>query len=173
MLDEMAGMLRESIVESRRVVGLLREATQVPGDTGPLGRRLLALAERFAERTGMQCALEETCQARELSEAQESALQFALQEALTNAFRHGSAQHVWIVLTWQASMVSLEVRDDGTGQPALTFAGQGGQGLRGMRERAETLGGTFSAGPREGGGFAVRLALPVKLVDANTTGDTL
>ena len=170
MLDEMAGMLRESITESRRVVGLLREATQTPGDTGPLGARLLALAERFAERTGMQCALEETGQARELQEAQENALQFALQEALTNAFRHGNAQHVWMTLTWQSSAVALKVRDDGAGQPALAFEGQGGQGLRGMRERAVSLGGTLSAGPGEGVGFEVCLTLPVKIVDANAAG---
>ena len=167
MLDEMAGMLRESIAESRRVVGLLREAAQAPGDTGPLGARLLALAERFAERTGMRCALEETGKARELNEAQENTLQFALQEALTNAYRHGSAQHVWIALNWQSASVSLNVRDDGAGQPALTFEGQGGQGLRGMRERATALGGTLSAAPREGSGFEVCLTLPVKIVDAS------
>jgi signal transduction histidine kinase len=170
MLDEMAGMLRESIAESRRVVGLLREATQVHGDTGPLGARLLALAERFAERTGMQCALEETGQAHELHEAQENALQFALQEALTNAYRHGSARHVWMRLTWQSTTISLNICDDGVGQPALTFEGQGGQGLRGMRERATALGGTLNAGPREGGGFEVCLTLPVNIVDANAAG---
>ncbi len=167
MLDEMAAMLRESIVESRRVVGLLREATQAPGDTGPLGARLRALAERFAERTSMQCTLEEIGQARELNEAQEKTLHFAVQEALTNAYRHGSSQHVWMTLRWQASEVSLEARDDGTGQPALTFEGKGGQGLRGMRERAGALGGTLSAGPREDGGFAIRLTLPLQIVDAN------
>ncbi len=170
LLDEMAGMLRESIVESRRVVGLLREATQVEGDTGPLGARLLALAERFAERTGMHCALEETGQACELDEAQENTLQFALQEALTNAYRHGSARHVWMRLTWQPSAVSLKVSDDGVGQPALTFEGQGGQGLRGMRERATALGGTLNAGPHEGGGFEVCLVLPLNKVDVNTAG---
>ncbi len=171
MLDEMAGMLRESITESRRVVGLLREATQVHSDTGTLGARLLALAERFAERTGMQCALEETGQACELHEAQENALHFALQEALTNAYRHGSARHVHITLAWQTSTVSLNVCDDGVGQPALTFEGEGGQGLRGMRERATALGGMLSAGPREGNGFAVCVRLPITMVDANAAGE--
>jgi signal transduction histidine kinase len=154
------------------VVGLLREATQVPGDAGTLGARLLALAERFAERTGMQCALEETGQARELHEAKEQALHFTLQEALTNAYRHGSAQHVWVALAWQAAAVQLWVCDDGNGQPALLFAGQGGQGLRGMRERAESLGGRLNAGPREGGGFEVLLSLPLKSVDATAAGGT-
>lgn len=173
LLDEMAGMLRESIVESRRVVGLLREATQVPGDTGPLGARLLLLAERFAGRTGMQCQLEESGQAHDLNEEQEHALHATLQEALTNAYRHGSAQRVWITLTWQPSAVQLVIRDDGSGQPALTFAGQGGQGLPGMRERAASLGGALSAGPRDGGGFEVRLTMLLALVEADPTRRTV
>jgi signal transduction histidine kinase len=170
LLDEMTGVLRESMVESRRVVGLLREATQVPGDTGPLGARLLALAERFGERTGMTCALEETGRARELSDEQENTVQFAVQEALTNAYRHGGARHVWIGLVWQESAVSLTIRDDGSGQPALALDGPGGNGLRGMRERAAALGGTLSAGAREEGGFAVSLTLPLTIVDAGAPG---
>jgi signal transduction histidine kinase len=170
MIDEVVGMLRESIVESRRVVGLLQEATQSPDTTSPLGARLMALAERFATRTGMKYLLEGSGDEYKLTEAQEKALHFVLQEALTNAYRHGSAQHVWITLTWQPSSVSLEIRDDGIGRPALIFDGQGGHGLQGMRERAAALDGTLNAGPSDDGGFEVRLTLPVKMVDASKVG---
>jgi len=39
----------------------------------------------------------------------------------------------------------------------------GGHGLIGMRERAGLLGGTLTAGPREGGGFEVAASLPVRV----------
>jgi signal transduction histidine kinase len=52
----------------------------------------------------------------------------------------------------------VRVEDDGTGsrQPPVP-----GYGLIGMRERVALHGGTFSAGPRDGGGFSVTALLPV------------
>src|SRR5699024_7261422 len=49
--------------------------------------------------------------------------------------------------------------DDGRG--AASTSDGAGHGLLGMRERAQMLGGTLSAGPREGGGFRVRAEIPV------------
>jgi signal transduction histidine kinase len=165
MLDEMAGVLRESIAESRRVVGMLREATQESDHDDTLRSRLLALGDRFAERTGMNCSLRETGQPQQLNDEQESALRFALQEALTNAYRHGGAEHVWADLAWQPEAVTLTVRDGGAGQPGLPPDGKGGNGLRGMRERAAALGGTLRAGPRDGG-FEVSVMLPLTAIEA-------
>ncbi len=51
--------------------------------------------------------------------------------------------------------VVVRVEDDGRGAP-LPDDRPGGSGIRGMRERAAALGGTFDAGPRPGGGFRVR-----------------
>jgi signal transduction histidine kinase len=174
MLDEIAGILRESLAESRRLVGLLREAERTGSRDSPLGVRLLALADRFSARTGVRCSLSESGEPRLLSEDQESALQFALQEALTNAYRHGAAQHVWAEVAWQPEAVTLSVRDDGTGSATDMGTGQaaaeaergGGNGLRGMRERAGALGGAVTAGPREEGGFAVSMTLPLTVVEA-------
>jgi signal transduction histidine kinase len=169
MLDDIAGILRESIAESRRLVGLLREAERTGNQDSPLGARLLALADRFSARTGVRCSLRETGEPRPLGEGQESALQFALQEALTNAYRHGAARHVWAEVAWQPDAVTLSVRDDGSGSETGVGTGQtvveaehgGGNGLRGMRERAGALGGSVTAGPRAEGGFAVNMTLPL------------
>jgi signal transduction histidine kinase len=51
------------------------------------------------------------------------------------------------------------VTDDGSPNPARSVAG-GGLGIPGMRERAELLGGTLTAGPGAGGGFTVTARLP-------------
>jgi len=81
-----------------------------------------------------------------------------VQEAVTNAIRHGDAAHVWIVLRGGKSMLTLEARDDGRG-------GNGsapGSGLSGMRRRVEGLGGRFEAGRAKGGrGFVVTAEIPV------------
>lgn len=165
MLDEMAGALRESIAESRRVVGMLREATQASDHDATLRTRLLTLADHFAERTGVNCSLHETGQPQQPTDEQESALRFALQEALTNAYRHGGAEHVWADLAWQSEAVTLTVRNAGTGQPGMPPEDKGGNGLRGMRERATALGGTMRAGPRDDG-FEVSVVLPLVIIEA-------
>ncbi len=71
-----------------------------------------------------------------------------VQEALTNTLRHADATHVDVVVARDGDGVRVEVADDGSG----TANGDGGgNGLRGMRERAEALQGTFESGPADGG----------------------
>jgi signal transduction histidine kinase len=174
MLDDMASILRESIAESRRLVGLLREAELTNNQDSPLGARLLALADRFSARTGVRCAVSETGEPRSVPAEHEICMQFAMQEALTNAYRHGAARHIWAEVTWQPEVVTLSVRDDGSGSEKEVGTGQtlveaqrgGGNGLRGMRERAGALGGSVTAGPRAEGGFAVTMTLPRTVVEA-------
>ena len=56
--------------------------------------------------------------------------------------------------------VTIEVTDDGTAE-SMPDAPAGGHGLAGMRERAAVFGGELAAGPRPGGGYAVRARLPL------------
>ncbi|HWK76442.1 sensor histidine kinase [Microbacterium sp.] len=82
-----------------------------------------------------------------------------LQEALTNAIRHGAGGVVDVRLAWLADRVDIEVRNvarDVEGTPAT----HGGHGIVGMRERAQLIGGTLGA-QREGGDFVVRGTLPI------------
>lgn len=70
-----------------------------------------------------------------------------VQEAVTNAIRHGHAESVSIVLDITAfGEAVVRVVDDGDGFDGLT-----GMGMTGMRERTVVLGGTFSAGSNEDG----------------------
>ena len=167
LLDELAEVVRECIAESRRVVGTLHAAAEVAPDESPLCERLRALAERFAQRTGLRCVLEERGAARRLGTDQEEALRYALQEALTNAFRHGAARQLRAEVLWEPAAVTLCARDDVAAPvgarrgPAPPTLPSGGQGLRGMGERAAALGGALRAGPEEGGGFVVEISLPL------------
>ena len=85
-----------------------------------------------------------------------------VQEALTNTLKHARAQAAEVNLRYRPAGLLLEVTDDG--QPAAPAGPRGtapGRGLIGIRERAALHGGTCQAGPRPGGGFAVRVSLPL------------
>src|SRR5262249_13751317 len=79
-----------------------------------------------------------------------------VQEALTNVTRHAHAHSAAVTLAYGDDL-HVEVTDDGIGGTRSP-----GNGIAGMRERAEALGGTLEAGPRPGGGgFRVAARLPV------------
>lgn len=82
-----------------------------------------------------------------LSPAQESVLALITREAVTNVVRHAHAQTCWFKLASHNGDCVLEIHDDGRGGSQIE-----GNGLRGMRERIEALGGKLqrdtSAGTR-------------------------
>ena len=84
------------------------------------------------------------------------ALLRVMQEIVTNTVRHARAQNLWLVLEPTAQGVRLSARDDGHGAPALCP----GNGLTGMQERVETLGGRLELHPNPGRGFALTATLP-------------
>lgn len=95
-----------------------------------------------------------------------------LQEATTNALRHGAGSPVDIALAWHADRVELSVRNPIAVDGAPVVGGSGipsgaasaepsrGHGLIGMRERAQLVGGNLDAG-RDGAFFVVRATLPI------------
>ena len=87
------------------------------------------------------------------------ALYRAAQEALTNIQKHAGARQVWLVLSTSDDTVSLLISDDGRG--LVLSRDQAGFGLRGLRERAERLGGTLHVEPRPGGGTQLSFSLPL------------
>ncbi|GAA2379534.1 sensor histidine kinase [Nonomuraea africana] len=83
-----------------------------------------------------------------------------VQEALTNTIKHaGTGAKAEVTLSYHPTEVRIEVSDNGH---STTTTPDGGNGLRGMRERAKLLGGSLTAGPRPHGGFTVRAALPIR-----------
>ncbi|WP_373319586.1 sensor histidine kinase, partial [Rugosimonospora africana] len=76
-----------------------------------------------------------------------------------NAARYAPGAQVSVVVRYSRDSLRVSVVDKGCDVPLVSPAG-GGHGLVGMRERVAMLGGTLSAGPQEGGGFAVVADLP-------------
>jgi signal transduction histidine kinase len=90
-----------------------------------------------------------------------------IQEALTNTMKHAGPARAAVQLGYGRDEITIDVEDDGLGLAAP--AGDGaGFGLIGMRERVELLNGSLSAGPRSGGGFAIRAVLPLAKEAART-----
>ena len=81
-----------------------------------------------------------------------------VQEALTNALRYAREAATLVRLSWEPDQLRVEILDDG---PASAEGEGSGRGLVGMRERASLVGGRLEAGPRIGGGYAVRAWLPL------------
>ena len=83
-----------------------------------------------------------------------------VRESLTNVARHADGARATVELRYSATELQIRVDNDGAAAAAATP--QGGSGIRGMRERAQAIGGTLTAGPRRGGGFRVEAHLPVQ-----------
>ncbi len=87
-----------------------------------------------------------------------------VQEALTNAFRHARPHTIHVRLSRTDSDVphrrwlQIHIADDGVG--STTPLGRAGHGLRGMRERVESLGGRFELTTAPDKGFALTILLP-------------
>src|SRR6185437_7096790 len=82
-----------------------------------------------------------------------------VQEGLTNVLRHAGQATAAVSVRW-AEQLEITVSDDGSGA-ALDDAARPGRGLLGLRERLGLYGGELTAGPRPGGGWQVRAALPL------------
>jgi len=152
---------RRALAEMRRLVGVLRE------DAGPAEEYApqpgLAQLEDLIERvrsSGLRVELAVTGVPRNLPEGEQLVIYRIVQEALTNAIKHGGpAVSATVEVTYQAGEIVVRVVDDGRG--AAAPPGIGGHGLIGMRERVAMYGGAVEAGPRSGGGFQVTARLPV------------
>lgn len=94
------------------------------------------------------------------------------QEALTNAYKHADATQVHVYLHYLPQCIEVNILDDGKGlrteQDEYLPGSNGGQeriysghGMRGMRERAEELGGTFEIQQGQEGGTRVQVRIPV------------
>ncbi|WP_432252191.1 sensor histidine kinase [Streptomyces sp. HNM1019] len=169
-LDSIADTCRDARAELRATLQVLRGGAGGDADradeedTGPLpGLAGLADLAAAAEAAGVRVDLTVDVEASELSPAVGAAAYRIVQEALTNAVRHASGTRVRITLVRDEGELCVAAVDDGPRgeEPPVTAPVETGYGIVGMRERARSVAGTLSAGPREDGpGFAIRAALP-------------
>jgi two-component system, NarL family, sensor histidine kinase DesK len=116
----------------------------------------LAMAKSTLETAGItvQC---DVPAAIEIPPLQEGVLSLAVREAVTNVVRHSQARSCRLQLEQRDGSCRLEVGDDGRGGSSLE-----GNGLRGMRERVEMLGGTLNRTTTAGTTLTITLPLNLK-----------
>lgn len=152
---------RQALTEMRRLLGVLR----YEGDGTVLTPQpSLGQVEELVGNLrggGLAVSLEITGTPRPLPSGAELAAYRIVQEALTNTLKHaGPGAKASVTLAYEPTQLRVSVSDDGRGAAAANDGR--GQGILGMRERVALYNGTFTAGPRPGGGFQVvaELSLP-------------
>jgi signal transduction histidine kinase len=117
---------------------------------------LRSQTDAFAKHTGIRCGVDLPEGEVALSPEETITVFRVAQEALTNVARHARATSVELRLAVRKDRLELLVEDDGQGVAAL----KEDLGLRGMRERAALLNGSFEVESRADRGTVVRLQLP-------------
>ncbi len=156
-VDQALTLARIGLEEARRSVADLRAA--------PLeGRTLVEALEQLVQETtasaGLPVAWRVEGSVRPLPVRVEVALYRIAEEALRNVVEHARASQAQLRLTFLPRAVHLAVTDDGMGFDPLEIPSDA-FGIRGMRERAQLLGGSLSVQSQPGQGTRLRVTLPV------------
>jgi two-component system sensor histidine kinase DesK len=146
--DRAQNEIREVESISRDALAQVRAAVR--------GYRLAGLeGELRNARTALEAAgveLETAVEPPALTSAQETVFAFALREGVTNVVRHSQASLCRLTLRQSGEFCELEVADNGCGGPMVE-----GAGLKGMRERAQAIGGAVEYDGSRGASLRVRV----------------
>ncbi|MEV6968647.1 histidine kinase [Hamadaea sp. NPDC051192] len=167
---------RDTMTELRHLLGLLAPSADGDDDSGDHGdlapqpslRRLSPLIDRIAF-AGLPVDVRISGEPRPLPAGIDVTAYRIVQEALTNALKHGTGGKAEVTIRYAQRSVRIEVLNTGpsvlTGNPAgnrATGSGDGaGRGLLGLRQRVAVYGGDLDARRRLGGGYRVRARIPV------------
>jgi signal transduction histidine kinase len=159
-LEKIENSARQALAETRRLLDVLRDPDEETGLAPQPGVGDLDELAASVRAAGVPVNLVIDCDRAALPAAMDVSVYRIVQEALTNVLKHAGQARADVAIGCVDNTVTIDITDNGTGEPG-NQAPAGGHGLAGMRERAAAFGGELAAGPRPGGGFAVRARLPV------------
>lgn len=155
-IDRAGELVRDGLANAREAVGALR------GERPPGVDQLELLVAGFRTDATTDVTLTVEGSPRTLSTEAGLALYRGVQEALTNVARYAPGATTTVVLRYGNHGTTLTIEDftgaEKTGASELADVG-GGNGLRGLRERLERVGGSLDAGPTDNG-WRVQLEIP-------------
>ncbi|GIP34037.1 sensor histidine kinase [Paenibacillus sp. J2TS4] len=125
-------------------------------DKAPLAQQISRLANEFAIHTGTSVRVEANDEDGDFPQQLKLTIIRCLQEALTNAKRHGQATSIIIELKYDSELICLMVKDDGLGSDKITT----GFGLSGMKERLAAWRGNLQIRSLKGLGTTVICTIP-------------
>jgi len=132
---------------SQRIMHNLRPAILEQG----LVAALQWMTDRFGKRTGLEATFRTSHETMQLAPGVPLVAYRFAQEALTNVSKHAQATKVSVDVSQAGGVLSIEVTDNGRGLSAEDLAKARSFGIRGLHERAETVGGWVDISSKPGG----------------------
>lgn len=142
---------RESLVKVRAIVETLKNSS----DDNMIENSIRDLIDSFSEKTGCTIQFSEKGK-KVLKPSINLVLYRVVQESMTNALRHGMATLIYVSLIYKEEEVVFVIEDNGQGCDMPVA----GNGLKGMRERLEEVGGSMNFAGRQSG-FIVKGRIPL------------
>ena len=191
LVGQLANTTSTALRELKATVGLLRQAddSDAPLHPAPGLAQLPELTASFAT-AGLTVTTETEGEPRPLSPGTDLTVFRIVQEALTNVAKHAATKTARVHVAYARERLTVAIVND-AGSPAVAAPGAapgpvqspwaaatsaktpgGGFGLIGMRERAQSIGGTLNAGPRPEGGYQVVATLPLYPQDTQDAEST-
>jgi len=155
--------LTQSLTEVRRISHRLRPA--MLDELGlPAALELLAREANDAGATPVEVGI--SGEPRALPEEVKTALFRVSQEALSNIAKHARARRVLLSLIFSDNGIALNISDDGCGFEVdrIQLDPSRGIGLRNMRERLASIGGTFEVHASPGAGTLLLAKVPAEAI---------
>ena len=152
-------MLQHALGASQRIMMDLRPAILDQG----LFAALQWLTNRFAKRTGVAISLTANHEAFDLSRKLELTAYRTVQESLTNISKYAQCKHVKVDLSDAEGVLTVEVSDDGVGIKAPDLKKPTSFGIRGLQERAKSVGGWLDVSSNPLGGASITLSIPLSV----------
>ena len=153
-----------AIESSQRIMHNLRPAILEQG----LVAALQWIASRFEKRTGVACEVRVPAQSPKWPTGVPLVAYRTAQEALTNITKHAQASRVQIDLSLAGGVMSLEISDNGRGLSQADLAKARSFGIRGLHERAGTVGGWVDLSSGETGTTLI-LSIPLSAAELTDT----
>jgi signal transduction histidine kinase len=154
-LQILRDLTRKSLENLRKNIhGMADEAEEI----GSFIDKLAVLANEFSLNTGTKVSFQYFGLEHDLSHHAEHTLMRCLQEALTNAKRHGNAQKIDVKLNYKKEQVSLTILDNGKGTDTIQL----GFGLNSMKQRLQALNGNLEIKVESGAGMELICTIPIQ-----------
>ena len=165
-IDSALETVTGAIESAQRIMHNLRPAILEQG----LVAALQWMGSRFEKRTGIDCLQRLPSEMPELPPGVPLVAYRTAQEALTNVSKHAKATRVTMDMSTAGGVLSLEITDNGRGLSSEDLAKARSFGIRGLRERARTVGGwvDLSSGSS---GTSLILSVPMTMDAAFETAD--
>lgn len=159
---DLLGKLRRVVSQTNQGINDLIWDLRHVNDRGTLRSTLVAVAERGRD-LGLQVSLTMSpvdIDARKLAIRE---VPFVVQEAITNAAKHGGAKNIDISVKESDGAIEIQIADDGSGMKAEPEKMTGGFGITGMRERARRMNASLELrdNPARAHGVVVVVRIPL------------